>query len=115
MLAGIREVLIITTSQDPSAFQTVLGDGSRIGITRQYGIQNEPKGLAQAYLIAEEFLAGGCSTMFLGDNIFHGVVLRRELSLGENLIGARIFSYRVTDSSQYEILHLDHLSSISHV
>jgi glucose-1-phosphate thymidylyltransferase len=107
MLAGIREILIITTPHDQSAFQSVLGDGSRFGITIQYGIQNEPKGLAQAYLIAEEFLAGGSSMMILGDNIFHGVGLGRELSLGENFVGARIFSYQVTDPSQYGIINLD--------
>lgn len=107
MLAGIQEILIITTPHEQSAFQAVLGDGSRFGITIQYGIQNEPKGLAQAYLIAEDFLAGGSSMMILGDNIFHGVGLGRELSLGENFVGARIFSYQVTDPSQYGIINLD--------
>ena len=107
MLAGIREVLIITTPQDQPAFQNLLGDGSRFGITIKFEIQNEPKGLAQAYLIAEEFLSGHNSMMVLGDNIFHGVGLGRELSVRENFVGARIFSYQVTDPSQYGILNLD--------
>ena len=107
MLAGIREILIITTPQDQPAFQNLLGDGSRFGISFDYATQNEPRGLAQAYLIAQDFLSESNSMMVLGDNIFHGVGLGRELSFGENFHGARIFSYQVTDPSQYGILNLD--------
>lgn len=107
MLAGIREILIITTPHDQLAFQNLLGDGSRFGIGIVYATQEQPKGLAQAYLIAEDFLNESSSMMVLGDNIFHGVGLGRELSFGKDFIGAKVFSYQVTDPSQYGILTLD--------
>jgi glucose-1-phosphate thymidylyltransferase len=107
MLAGIREILIITTPDDQLAFRNLLGDGSRFGIRLVYETQEKPKGLAQAYLIAEQFLNGSSSMMVLGDNIFHGVGLGKKLSLGENFSGARIFSYQVTEPSKYGILIMD--------
>lgn len=107
MLAGIREILIITTPHDQLAFRKLLGDGSRFGIEIVYAIQDHPKGLAQAYLIAEEFLNENSSMMVLGDNIFHGVGLGKKLSFEMDFKGAKVFSYQVTDPSQYGILTLN--------
>ena len=106
MLAGIRDILIITTPHDKSAFQSLLGDGSQFGISFTYATQERPDGLAQALLIAEKFLAGQSSMLILGDNIFHGV------GLGTNLQsltpeGARIFTYEVSNPQDYGVVVLD--------
>ena len=106
MLAGIREFLIITTPHDQAQFIELLGDGSELGVSFQYATQPEPKGLAQAFTIGEEFLAGNSCLMILGDNIFHGA------GLGRNLIhelpdsGAHIFTYEVSNPSDYGILEV---------
>ena len=107
MSAGIREILIITTPEDAAAFQRLLGDGHQFGISLSYAVQNEPNGLAEAFIIGENFIGTDSCALILGDNIFHGVGLGRELSVRENFVGARIFSYQVTDPSQYGILNLD--------
>jgi glucose-1-phosphate thymidylyltransferase len=107
MLAGVREVLIITTPHDQSAFKTLLGDGSQFGIQIKYAIQPKPEGLAQAFIIGEEFLDGDSCLMILGDNIFHGSGLGHEL---QNVLpdsGAHIFTYEVADCTQYGILTVD--------
>jgi glucose-1-phosphate thymidylyltransferase len=107
MLAGVQDILIITTPQDLDAFKVLLGDGSQLGISLSYVAQAKPEGLAQAFIIGEDFLNGDSCLMILGDNIFHGVGLGEELSkvLPEN--GAHIFTYEVADPSQYGILTLD--------
>ncbi len=110
MLAGIREILIITTPQDQSSFMHLLGDGTQYGVNFQYEIQPKPEGLAQAFLIAEQFLNGDSSMLILGDNIFHGVGLGSEL---KNLAtkGAHIFTYEVSNPQDYGILELDSLGN----
>jgi glucose-1-phosphate thymidylyltransferase len=108
MLAGIREILIITTPHDQSQFKELLGDGSDLGVTFQYAQQPEPKGLAQAFIIGENFLAGDSCLMILGDNIFHGAGLGRDLIHKLPSSGAHIFTYEVSNPSDYGILEIDH-------
>jgi glucose-1-phosphate thymidylyltransferase len=108
MLAGIREILIITTPHDQSQFKELLGDGSDLGVSFQYAQQSEPKGLAQAFTIGEDFLAGDSCLMILGDNIFHGVGLGRDLIHELPSSGAHIFTYEVSNPSDYGILEIDH-------
>ena len=101
MLAGIREILIITTPRDQSQFKELLGDGSDLGVTFQYAQQPEPKGLAQAFTIGEDFLAGDSCLMILGDNIFHGAGLGRALAKNISIEGAHVFGYPVVNTSAY--------------
>ena len=107
MLAGIREILIITTPHDQSQFKELLGDGSALGVSFQYATQPEPKGLAQAFTIGEEFLAGDSCLMILGDNIFHGAGLGRDIIRDLPTSGAHIFTYEVSNHSDYGILEVD--------
>ena len=111
MLAGIREILIITTPHEQSQFKDLLGNGSELGVSFQYAVQPEPKGLAQAFTIGEEFLAGDSCLMILGDNIFHGAGLGRDLARVLPKSGAHIFTYEVTNTSEYGILEVDELGS----
>ena len=108
MLAGIREILIITTPHDQPLFQQLLGDGSQWGIDLQYAVQPEPGGLAQAYLIGESFLDGQPSALILGDNIFHGggfrTLLEKALLRSE---GATVFGYWVRDPERYGVVDFD--------
>ena len=106
MLAGIREILIITTPHDQSQFKDLLGDGSELGVSFQYAMQPEPKGLAQAFTIGEEFLSGESCLMILGDNIFHGAGLGRDLTRELPSTGAHIFTYEVSNPSDYGILEV---------
>jgi glucose-1-phosphate thymidylyltransferase len=106
MLAGIREILIITTPHDQSQFKELLGDGSEIGVSFKYATQPEPKGLAQAFTIGEEFLAGESCLMILGDNIFHGAGLGRDITRELPTSGAHIFTYEVSNPSEYGILEI---------
>lgn len=107
MLAGIREILIITTPHDQSQFKELLGDGSEIGVSFVYATQPEPKGLAQAFTIGEEFLAGDSCLMILGDNIFHGAGLGRDIIRELPSSGAHIFTYEVSNPSDYGILEVN--------
>ena len=107
MLAGVREILIITTPHDQSAFETLLGDGSQFGIQIEYAIQPKPEGLAQAFIIGEKFLNGDSCLMILGDNIFHGAGLGHQLQETLPKSGAHIFTYTVSDPTQYGVLNLD--------
>jgi glucose-1-phosphate thymidylyltransferase len=106
MLAGIREILIITTPRDQSQFIELLGDGSNLGVSFVYATQPEPKGLAQAFTIGEEFLAGDSCLMILGDNIFHGAGLGRDIVRDLPNSGAHIFTYEVSNPSDYGILEV---------
>jgi glucose-1-phosphate thymidylyltransferase len=106
MLAGIREILIITTPHDQSQFIELLGDGSEIGVSFRYATQPEPKGLAQAFTIGEEFLSGAPCLMILGDNIFHGAGLGRDIIRELPNSGAHIFTYEVSNPSDYGILEV---------
>jgi glucose-1-phosphate thymidylyltransferase len=111
MLAGIRELLLITTPEDQPSFHRLLGDGNRLGIDIQYASQPSPDGLAQAFLIGRDFIAGDRCALALGDNIFYGNgladSLRRAVS---RKIGATVFAYRVSDPSSYGVVEFDDLN-----
>jgi glucose-1-phosphate thymidylyltransferase len=104
MLAGIREILVITTPEDQSAFKKLLSDGNSIGIEIQYAVQEKPEGLAQALLIGENFIAGNKTALILGDNIFHGVGLGAQLKSLRQVNGAEIFAYKVSDPEKYGVV-----------
>jgi glucose-1-phosphate thymidylyltransferase len=107
MLAGIREILIITTPSDQHLYKELLNDGSQLGISFKYEVQPEPKGLAQAFIIGEEFLDGESCLMILGDNIFHGSGLGTEIQNSISKSGAHIFTYEVKNPNDYGVLSLD--------
>ena len=107
MLAGVREILIITTPLDQSLFQALLGDGTALGIKIQYEIQKSPDGLAQSLLIGEVFLDGDSCLLILGDNIFHGAGLGHELINTLPQEGCHIFTYEVANPQNYGVLTLD--------
>jgi glucose-1-phosphate thymidylyltransferase len=109
MLAGIRDVLVITTPQDAAAFRRLLGDGSQWGIRLSYAVQPQPEGLAQAFLIGEEFIAGQPVALVLGDNIFFGHDLPAQLgrAAARQDAGATVFAYAVTDPQRYGVVSFD--------
>jgi len=108
MLAGIKEVLIITTPHDTAAFERLLGDGSQWGLELEYAVQESPDGLAQAFLIAEDFLGGEAAALVLGDNLFYGAGLSDMVSRAASRdSGATIFGYHVKDPERYGIVELD--------
>ena len=107
MLAGIREQLIITTPRDQDAFKSLLGDGSRFGMSFEYAVQDSPKGLAEAFLIGRDFVGDSNVALALGDNVFHGSGLGTQLSTIKNLSGAHIFAYKVTDPENYGVVEFD--------
>jgi glucose-1-phosphate thymidylyltransferase len=108
MLAGIREVLIITTPADQAAFQRLLGDGSSWGVNIQYAMQPSPDGLAQAFLIGADFLADAPAALVLGDNLFHGHDLVPQLQSSQVLAeGATVFAYPVRDPERYGVVEFD--------
>lgn len=108
LLAGIKDILIITTPQDLPAFRSLLGDGSAWGISLQYAEQSEPNGLAEAFIIGEHFLDGAPSALVLGDNLFYGHDLERELcSASLRTDGATVFAYRVSDPERYGVVSFD--------
>jgi glucose-1-phosphate thymidylyltransferase len=107
MSAGIREILIITTPGDSSAFQRLLGDGSQFGISITYAVQPTPDGLAQAFIIGEKFIGSDSCALVLGDNIFHGTGLGEELKSVADPSGATIFAYRVADPTAYGVVEFD--------
>jgi glucose-1-phosphate thymidylyltransferase len=113
MLGGIREVLIITTPGDAPLFKTLLGDGSQWGIKLAYASQPKPEGLAQAFLIGREFLAGEGAALILGDNIFYGDSLTQMLARAiERPAGATVFAYRVSEPQRYGIVEFDAQSRV---
>lgn len=108
MLTGIRDILIITTPEDQEQFQRLLGDGSQWGINLSYKIQPNPEGLAQAFILAEDFLAGAPSAMVLGDNIFFGHGLPEVLAAADvQTSGATVFGYHVSDPERYGVVDFD--------
>jgi glucose-1-phosphate thymidylyltransferase len=108
MMAGIREILVITTPRDAESFSALLGDGRQWGVELQYAVQPKPEGLAQAYIIGRDFLAGAPSCLILGDNIFYGGGLRSHLraAAGRDR-GASVFGYWVRDPERYGVAELD--------
>src|SRR5690349_14368846 len=108
MLAGLREILVITTPGDAPLFQTLLGDGMQWGIRLSYAVQPKPEGLAQAFLIGKEFLAGAGAALILGDNLFYGDSLTQMLAnAAHRPSGATVFAYRVSDPERYGIAEFD--------
>jgi glucose-1-phosphate thymidylyltransferase len=109
MLAGIRDILLISTPWDLPLFQKLLGDGSQYGINLQYAEQPKPEGLAQAFIIGKRFLDGGPASMILGDNMFYGHGLPEQLRpAAERTDGATIFGYWVRDPQRYGVMEFDH-------
>ena len=108
MIAGIREVLIITTPQDQSRFREVLGDGSDLGMQIEYAVQDAPNGLAEAFLIGESFLAGESAALVLGDNLFYGPGFESILDQAvKRSHGATVFAYEVRDPERYGVVEFD--------
>ena len=115
MLAGIRDILIITTPEDQLGFKRLLDDGSKLGIRIEYAIQPKPEGLAQAFIIGEEFIGNGSVCLVLGDNIFYGEGFSPKLrSAADKNIGATVFGYQVKDPERFGIVEFDeHMTAIS--
>jgi glucose-1-phosphate thymidylyltransferase len=107
ILAGIRDVLVITTPHEADQFVRLLGDGSQFGISITYAVQPSPDGLAQAFLIGEEHIAGGSAGLVLGDNLFYGPGLGTQLKRFGDLDGAAVFGYRVADPTAYGVVDFD--------
>ncbi|MEG7566468.1 glucose-1-phosphate thymidylyltransferase RfbA [Vibrio cholerae] len=111
MLAGIREILIITTPEDQASFQRLLGDGSQFGIALEYAVQESPDGLAQAFIIGEEFIGDSSVCLVLGDNIFWGQgfrpKLRQAVNNANNGQGATVFGYQVKDPERFGVVEFD--------
>ena len=108
MLAGIKDILIISTPQDLPNFERLLGDGSRYGINLQYKVQPSPDGLAQAFIIGEDFINGDSCAMILGDNIFYGAGMRKQLQeAAQATRGATVFGYHVEDPERFGVVEFD--------
>lgn len=107
MAAGLREILIITTPEDQPAFQRLLGDGSDLGMDLQYTVQPSPDGLAQAFILGEQFLAGDAAALVLGDNIFYGPGLGTRLRELTHVDGGHVFAYRVANPEDYGVVEFD--------
>lgn len=108
MLAGIKEILIITAPDQLMHFESLLGDGNHLGITITYSVQPKPSGISQAFILAEEFLAGESSILILGDNIFYGHKFEEVLKGAmDSHVGASVFTYQVNDPSQYGVIEYD--------
>ena len=116
MIAGIRDILVISTPVDLPRFEALLGDGSRFGLRLSYAEQPRPEGLAQAFLIAEDFLAGDAAAMVLGDNIFFGQGLRETLvRAGQLRDGGCVFGYRVSDPERYGVVGFDEVGRVTSI
>src|SRR5438105_10012440 len=108
MLAGIRDILIISTPQDTPEFQDLLGDGHRYGISLRYAVQPKPEGIAQAFLVGKQFIQSDCCALVLGDNIFYGHDLVRSLRQAtQTASGAKVFAYPVNDPERYGVVEFD--------
>ena len=107
MQAGIRDILIITTPDDQAGFQRLLGDGSQWGVNLEYAVQPKPEGLAQAFIIGEEFIGNDKVALVLGDNIFHGERLDESLQECTDPDGGTVFAYKVSDPERYGVVEFD--------
>ena len=114
MMAGIREILLITTPQDQEQFRRLLGDGSQWGCRFEYAVQAEPRGLADAFIIGAEFIGGDPVAMILGDNIFYGYGLGAQLKAHTAPDGGSVFAYHVADPERYGVVEFDaHANAVS--
>jgi glucose-1-phosphate thymidylyltransferase len=107
MLAGIRDVLVITTPHDAEQFRRLLGDGSQFGISIEYTVQEQPNGLAQAFVLGEDFVGADSAALVLGDNIFYGQGLGDQLGRFQDIDGGAVFAYRVAEPSAYGVVEFD--------
>lgn len=107
MLAGIRDILVISTPQDTPRFEQLLGDGSQWGLNLQYKVQPSPDGLAQAFILGEEFIGSDPCALVLGDNIFYGHDLQKQLESAAKSHGATVFAYHVHDPERYGVVEFD--------
>lgn len=113
MLAGIQDILIITTPHEQESFKRLLGDGAELGVSFQYAVQPSPDGLAQAFLIGEEFINGGRCALVLGDNIFYGHGMQDLVESAAQLeTGAEIFGYQVSDPERYGVIEFDNTGNV---
>ena len=115
MLTGIREILIITTPQDQGSFMRLLGDGSRYGVSFTFAVQENPEGLAQAFLIGKRFIGASSSALILGDNIFYGSALGAQLKELREPNGALIFAYKVKDPERYGVIEFDSTGKVTSI
>src|SRR6187399_2945173 len=107
MMAGVREILVITTPEYEEQFKALLGDGSELGIRLEYAVQPSPDGLAQAFIIGEEFIGDESVALVLGDNIFHGAGLGSSLRNNSEIEGGLIFAYHVSNPTAYGVVEFD--------
>jgi len=107
MMAGIKEILIITTPEDNASFKRLLGDGSQVGCRFEYAIQEVPNGLAQAFVIGADFIGNDKVALVLGDNIFYGAGLGRQLKTLSDIEGGYVFAYEVSDPERYGVVEFD--------
>lgn len=107
MMAGIREILVITTPDDQPQFRRLLGDGSQLGLRLEYAVQHRPEGIAQAFLIGADFIGDESVALILGDNIFYGVGLGRQLAENTHVVGGRVFAYPVANPEAYGVVEFD--------
>src|ERR1700733_7437012 len=108
LLAGIRDILLISTPEDLPRFQHLLGDGSRFGVHFEYALQQKPEGIAQAFLVGRKFIGSSCCALVLGDNIFYGHDLGKTVLRGcQQTVGARVFAYPVHDPQRYGVIEFD--------
>ncbi|WP_402467332.1 glucose-1-phosphate thymidylyltransferase RfbA [Isoptericola aurantiacus] len=107
MLAGIRDILVITTPHDAEQFRRLLGDGSQFGVSIEYTVQEQPNGLAQAFVLGEDFIGSDSAALVLGDNIFYGQGLGDQLARFQHIDGGAVFAYRVAEPSAYGVVEFD--------
>ena len=116
MLAGIRDILLITTPEDQADFQNLLGDGSQWGVSLSYAVQAKPEGLAQAFIIGRDFVGNDCCSLVLGDNIFHGHGLTDMLARAASQeVGATVFGYYVRDPERYGVVAFDEYGMVKSI
>ncbi|SCF17468.1 glucose-1-phosphate thymidylyltransferase RfbA [Micromonospora chokoriensis] len=107
MMAGVQEILVITTPEDQDQFRRLLGDGSQLGLRLEYTAQERPEGIAQAFILGADFIGAESVALVLGDNIFHGVGLGRQLAAHGDPVGGRVFAYQVANPQEYGVVDFD--------